>query len=326
MHTAAPAAPSASGARVAGYAFALGAGVLWGTTGVLSTALADLGSSVTAIGFWRVFLAALGFLAYGLVRRDLFRVDRAGLLLVGLGGGVLVAVFEIGYQYAIRGVGVAGAATLLYVAPILVAVFARLILREALTPLRLFLAVAVLVGIWMTVTGHAGGGEGPGLGGVVFAAGIVGGLASALSYTGTTILARWAVPRYGALRVLFLQLAGGSLVLGLGLPLSGQPIEPAGSIAGWSYIAMLGIGSVLLANLAFFAAVRRIEAAPTAVAASIEPVVSALLALVLLGQALTAAGWLGLCLVVGGVAAGYLSETARKPVHSADPVKPLLPA
>lgn len=303
---------TAASARVAGYAFALSAGVLWGTTGILSTLLADLGASVTAVGFWRVLLAALGFLVYGAFRRDLFRVDRLGLLLVGLGGGLLVAVFEVGYQYAIRGVGVAGAATLLYIAPILVAVLARLVLREALTPLRLFLGVAVLIGVWMTVTGHAGAEGGPAVGGGVFAAGVAGGLLSALSYSGTTLLARWAVPRYGAVRVLFLELAGGSLVMGLTLPLFGQSLAPATTLAGWGYVAALGVGSVLLANFAFFAAVRRIEAAPTAVAASIEPVVSALLALALLGQHLTAGGWAGLWLVVGGVAAGYVAETAPK--------------
>jgi drug/metabolite transporter (DMT)-like permease len=44
------------------------------------------------------------------------------------------------------------------------------------------------------------------------------------------------------------------------------------------------------------------------VAATIEPVVGALLALFLLGQQLTAVGWTGLAMVVGGVAAGYRRE------------------
>ena len=55
-----------------------------------------------------------------------------------------------------------------------------------------------------------------------------------------------------------------------------------------------------------------LEAAPTAVAATVEPVVGALLALTLFGQRLTGLGWLGLLLVAGGVAAGYLQE-ARQP-------------
>jgi DME family drug/metabolite transporter len=68
------------------------------------------------------------------------------------------------------------------------------------------------------------------------------------------------------------------------------------------------IGPVLGANFLFFAGVRRIDAAPTAVAATIEPVVATLLALLLFGQQLTPLGWVGLLLVVGGVAAGYWRE------------------
>src|SRR5690606_26691486 len=137
------------------------------------------------------------------------------------------------------------------------------------------------------------------------AAGIAGGLLSAAGFAGSTLLARWAVPRYGAVRVLFYEIAGGTAILGVVLPLVGEPPVPPGTLPGWIYIASLGLGAVLGANFCYFAAVRRIDAAPTAVAASIEPVVGALLALLLFQQYLTGGGWLGLFLVVGRVAAGY---------------------
>ena len=70
---------------------------------------------------------------------------------------------------------------------------------------------------------------------------------------------------------------------------------------------------MLAANILFFTAVKRIEAAPAAVAATIEPVVGTLLALVLFSQRLTTLGWLGLLMVVGGVAAGYIKEGAPEP-------------
>ncbi len=50
------------------------------------------------------------------------------------------------YQFAIAGTGVAGAAALLYTAPVMVAVLAKPLLGEALTPTRLLLAVIVMVG------------------------------------------------------------------------------------------------------------------------------------------------------------------------------------
>lgn len=295
-----------------GFVFALCAGALWGTTGPLSTALYAEGSAVTDVGFWRVVLATLGFLAFGLFRPSLFRIDRRGLVLVGVGGGVLVALFEVAYQYAIAGVGVAGAATLLYTAPVMVALLARAFLGERLTPQRILLAVVVALGVWLTVTGHAGeaGDAATERGRLV---GVLGGLLSAASFAGTTILARWSVPRYGAARVLFFELAGGSLVLALFLPLAGNAPAPAASLAGWIYVGALGLGAVLAANFFFFAGVRRIDAAPASVAASIEPVVGALLALLLFGQGLTPLGWAGLALVVAGVGLGYLREAGEAP-------------
>ncbi len=300
---------SAPRSRLLGYLFALSAGTLWGTTGPLSTALYSEGTQLTSVGFWRVLLAVLGFTVYGLARRDLFRLDRKGFLVVALVGGALVALFEVAYQYAIAGLGVAPAVALLYTAPVIVAVLARVLLGEALTPLRILLASVVMIGVALAVHGgpdaHVGATlVGPG-GRVI---GIMGGLLSAAGYAGSTLMARWAVPRYGAVKVLYWELVGGVVLLALLLPLFGHPIAPPPSAAGWVYVAGLGIGAVILANFAFFAGVRRIDAAPAAVAASAEPVVGSLLALFLFQQGLTPLGWVGLALVVLGVAGGYREE------------------
>ncbi len=300
--------------RLAGYAFALGAGALWGTTGPLSTALYKEGEAITGIGFWRVLLGTAAVAAYGLIaRRDLFKVDRRGLLLVGLGGGALVALFEVAYQFAIAGAGVASAAALLYTAPFLVALLARPLLGEALTRRRLLLAAVVGAGAVLAVQG---GSHGANLAGVTtprLALGVAGGLLAALSYAGTTLLARFAVPRYGVLKMLFLEILGGTVLLGIILPLAGRAPVPPPTAGGWVYIVVLVAATVILANVFFFSATRRIEAAPTAVAATIEPVVGTLLALALFSQRLTALGWLGLLMVVGGVAAGYVEEAQAPP-------------
>jgi DME family drug/metabolite transporter len=294
---------------VAGYLFGLGAGAVWGTTGPLSTALFATGAALTGIGFWRILLGTAALAVFGAARPALFRIDRRGFLLVAGVGGLLVALFEVAYQFGIAGAGVAGAAALLYLAPVAVALLARPILGERLTALRLALAAVVMVGAWLTVRGGH-----PGLGGVPITSlvvGVTGGLLAAASYAGTTILARWAVPRYGTLKVLFLEIAGGTLALAILLPLAGHAPAPPPTASGWLYVLALAAGPVLGANFLFFAAVKRIDAAPTAVAATIEPVVGTLLALALFSQRLEPLGWLGLALVVGGVAAGYLREAVE---------------
>ena len=297
--------------RIIGYLCALGAGATWGTTGPLSTGLYGL-MPATSIGFWRVLIGTVALAVWGLLfRRDLFRVDRRGWLLVGLGGGALVALFEIAYQYAIAGVGVAGAAALLYTAPVIVAVLARVILKEALTPLRVALALMVMVGVALTVTGGSNAGAEAARTGI--AAGIAGGLLSALSYAFTTLMARYAVPRYGVVKVLFLEAVGVVLITGVALTIWGRTPTAPPSFEAWRGLLGLAAGSVLAANFLFFAAVKRIEAAPAAVAATIEPVVGALLAFLLFSQHLTPLGVIGLVMVVGGVATGYLKEGAAEP-------------
>jgi drug/metabolite transporter (DMT)-like permease len=302
--------PLLSSRTVAGYLFALGAGAVWGTTGPLSTALYAEGQALAGIGFWRVLLGVTGLGLYGVavLGRGLFRMDRRGLVLVALVGGALVALFEVPYQFGIAGAGVAGAAALLYLAPMMVAVLAEPILGERLTWVRVALALVVLVGAYLTVTGtrHEVFARPPDAPSVLV--GVVGSLIAAISYAGTTLMARWAVPRYGTLRVLFWELAGGCVFLLIVLMMSGTSLLPPATTGGWLYTLAMAGGPVLGANVLFFAALKRIEAAPTSVAATIEPVVGAVLALLLFDQRLALVGWLGLGLVVAGVASSYLRE------------------
>jgi len=304
---------------------ALGAGILWGTTGPLSTALYAEGAALTAVGFWRVLLGGIALGLWGIKRPDLFRVDRRAVVLVGLFGGICVAGFEVAYQFAIAGVGVAGAAALLYTAPVIVAIAARLVLGEALTPLRLILAIGVMLGATLTVRGGSGiealfASERQGM-----VLGVAGGLIAAASYAGTTLIGRYAVPRYGAERVLFLEIAGATVLLAVLLPAIGETPVPPSGVGAWVYMGLLAAGTVLAANFLFFGALRRVESAPVSVAATIEPVAGAVLAFAMLGQDLTVLGWAGLLLVVVSVAAGYVVEALRAGPPPVPPFNPAAP-
>jgi drug/metabolite transporter (DMT)-like permease len=307
--------PFAAGAgrrsRMTGYALALSAGAMWGITGLVSELLSRSGVEVTAIGFWRVLLGTLGFLVYGLFRPALFRVDRRGLLLAGGVGGVLVALFEVAFQFGFKNLGVAPTVALLYTAPVMITLLAGPLLGERVTPMRLLLAALTTVGAVLAVTG----GEGIKAAGNLWI-GVAAGLGAAVSYAGTTLLARYTVPRYGSERVLFLEIAGGTLVLAIVLPLVGASPVSSGWVPAWMHspvawvqVVALGIVTVVLANFAFFGAAKRIDAAPTAVGASCEPVVGAVLAFLFLHQNPGLMGWIGLALVVSGVAGGYLRES-----------------
>lgn len=300
-----------------GFLCALGAGVVWGTTGPLSTALYAEGQTLTGIGFWRVLLGLVGLGAYGLIAkpREFFKIDRRGLWIVMVGGGLLVALFEVPYQFGIAGAGVAGAAAILYLAPAMVAILANRFLGEPLTVARIGMALVVMVGAYLTVTGTLiDEGERPS-DAPSLAIGVLGGLIAALSYSGTTLLARWAVPRYGALKVLFYELIGGAAFIAVVLLASGAAPLPPATTGGWLFTLAMAVGPILGANVLFFAALERIEAAPTSVAATIEPVAGAVLALVLFNQQLTTTGWIGLALVVAGVAVSFAREDTAEPTE-----------
>jgi len=129
--------------RLTGYLLALAAGATWGTTGPSRP-----GCTGSCPHEHRILAGAARYrlpsaLGTHLPSRAVPRRSRR-LAARGLGGGCLVALFEVAYQYAIAGAGVAGAAAMLYTAPVIVAVLARLVLKEALTPVRLVLALLVM--------------------------------------------------------------------------------------------------------------------------------------------------------------------------------------
>src|SRR5207253_738760 len=157
----------------------------------------------------------------------------------------------------------AGEAILLYIAPVLVAILAKPLLGEKLTALRIVLALVVMAGAALTVQGGSHGAGATAIPLPSLIQGVAGGLLAMVSFAGTTLLARYAVPRYGATQVLFLEILGGIVVLGIVLPPAGHTPLPPHTMGAWMYVLLLSLGSVLAANFFFFAAVRRIDAALT---------------------------------------------------------------
>ena len=98
---------------------------------------------------------------------------------------------------------------------------------------------------------------------------------------------------------------GAAALLALLLPLSGLPITFPTRPAGWGLATLQGIMTLSVANLLFFDGLKRIEAGPAAITATVEPLVATLIATLFLQQTLAATGWLGLTLLVAGVAGAY---------------------
>lgn len=284
--------------RLLGYLEAVAAACLWGSSGIFAVHLFGLGVPPETVALLRPLAGAL-FLLLGLAltRPDSLRIDRAGLVVLGLGGGLAVGVFQVAYQLSTDAVGVPRTVALLYLAPAFVVAASGPLLGEWPSGRRVALVALTLVGVWLSVLGAE---EVPATFGT---SGLAWGVMAGASYAMYTLFGRFATPRYGADRTVLFSTLGACALLATVLPVASGPLVLPSDLRPWLVILAFGALTIALAQFLFFDALGRIEASGASVATAIEPAVAALLATLLLSQGLNPVGWFGVGLIVAGVVA-----------------------
>lgn len=297
--------------RSVGYLEALLAAVLWGSSGIFSVFLFDLGVPPQSLALLRPALGAVMLAGLFVATRGpgSLRLDRRGLAVLGLGGGAVIGLFQLAYQMSIDAVGVPSTVALLYIAPAVVVAASGPLLGEWPTGRRVMLAGLTLVGVWMTVLGADE--VTPEFGG----SGVVWGVLAGLAYAGYTLFGRYATPRFGSRATVLYTVAGSCVWLIATLPLVSDGLVLPSSGSAWALVGAFALVTVAAAQFLFFDALGRIEAGRAAITSAAEPVVAALLATVLLAQGLSPVGWVGVALVVTGVA-GVGADRVRRPAGS----------
>jgi DME family drug/metabolite transporter len=153
-----------------------------------------------------------------------------------------------------------------------------------------------LAGVWLSVFGAED------VTAAFGASGIIWGLLAGVMYAAYTLFGRFATPRYGSIRTVVYSTLGACLFLAVLVPTTTGPIVWPASGAAWALLIVFGALTMAVAPFLFFDALTRIEASQASIATSIEPVVAAILATTLLSQGLSPAGWVGIGIVVSGVA------------------------
>lgn len=293
--------------RSVGYLEALTAAVLWGSSGIFSVFLFGLGVPPQSLALLRPALGAAILAALFLATRGPgpLRLDLRSLAVLGLGGGAVVGLFQLAYQMSVDAVGVPSTVALVYVAPAVVVAVSGPLLGEWPTGRRVTLAGLTLVGVWMTVLGADE--VTPAFGGV----GIVWGVLAGLAYAGYTLFGRFATPRFGSRATVLYTAVGSCVWLAVALPWVSDGLVLPRSGAAWALLGAFALVTVAVAQFLFFDALGRIDAGRAAITAAAEPVVAALLATVLLAQGLSPAGWVGVALVVTGVAGVGFDRVSR---------------
>jgi len=292
--------------RFRGYAEAVGAATLWGSSGIFAVNLFRLGVPPESLALLRPVVGTLILLAIVGVRAPgELRVDRLGLLVLAGGGGVAVGIFQIAYQLSTDAVGVPSTVALLYLAPAVVAAASGPLLGEWPDRTRIALLVLTLTGVWLSVLGADN------VTAEFGSAGVGWGVLAGVSYGAYTLFGRHASPRYGAIPTVVYSTLGSCVFLAVIVPLVSGPVVLPASGEAWALLAIFGLLTIAVAHFLFFDALAHIDASRASIATAVEPVVAAILATLLLGQGLAPLGWIGISLVVAGVAGVGLTSVRR---------------
>ena len=285
-----------AGGETVGTVEVLAAATLWGTSGLFSVWLFREGVGPVDVALFRPLIAAVALALWATIRDRNALWPGRDLAVLWLVGGGVTAVFQLGYQLSTEAVGVPATVGMLYLAPLIVMAVGIPLLGERATRSQVGFGILAVVGVWGVVVGARGADV------MLSPAGIAWGLTTAAGYAGYTLFGRWAAARWSPLTTVLHSQVGATLLLAVVVPLLWGPVSWPRELDAAAMLTTYGLLTDAVAVLLFYDAMRRIPAAKAAVTATIEPVVAAVLAGVVLGQTLTAWGWLGLVLVVGGVA------------------------
>ncbi|WP_258314821.1 DMT family transporter [Streptomyces sp. Act143] len=303
------ASPACSGLPIGrGLLFLTIAGVTWGTAGAvaaLAYAVSDLGP--VALSFWRCASGLVLLGAADLARprpRTAVREALGRKALRAVTTGLGLAVFQTGYLAAVRSTGLAVASVVtLGAGPVFVAVGARLLLGERLGRGGVVAVAGALAGLGVLTLGGGGSAVRPW--------GVLLGLLAAAGGSAMTLLTRrWgrdggadaAGTSVGVFAVTSALLLPFALAEGL-VPHTAEP-----GLLLW-LLAYLAAVPTALAYALYFAGAAAVRSATVSVIMLLEPVSAAVLAVVLLGEHLTATTLLGTLLMLVSVTGLAVAET-----------------
>ncbi|HEY0188971.1 MAG TPA: EamA family transporter [Cellulomonas sp.] len=295
-------APEAAGTSRGALAV-LAAAALWGTTGTAAALAPEVGSlaiGAAAMGVGGLLQAGT---ARGAVRRSapVLRARRGVVLL----GALAVAVYPLAFYSSMRLAGVAvGTVVSIGSAPLASALVERMVDGHRLGRRWAVGAAIGLVGMVLLCVAQSVGttdGTGAGAGARGTVAGVLLGLVAGLTYA----LYSWVAHRLmragassrGAMGAVFG--LGGLLLLPV-LALTGGPL-----LASWGSAAVGGYMAVVpmfAGYLLFGWGLARVPASTATTLSLLEPAVAAVLAVLVLGERLGTAGWVGAALVGGCLA------------------------
>ncbi|HEY6104097.1 MAG TPA: DMT family transporter [bacterium] len=298
--------------RLSGYLAVMGAATLWGISGVVAKGLFNRKISPWTLIEIRLTAAFGILLAIGLSRRASLTVPRKHLgRLILLGLAMTSAQFT--YYFTISVTNVATALFLQYTAPVFVALYGRVAQGESLGWLKGVAIVLAVAGSYFLVTG--------GTGIRVYPLGITTGLLSAVAFGTYAILGRGRVRQAGPTVSLLYALGTGAVFWTIVVPpwrayLAGYTAQE------WLLFAYIVVFGTLLPFGLFLRGLRTISSSMASLTATLEPVVGATAAFLILGEVLAGAQIAGGLAIAAAVVLMQVADIRGSRVEGALPPAP----
>lgn len=282
-------------------------GVLWGTTGVFITYLREAGFDPFQIVFLRSALSTVLLGLFLLITdRKKFKFKLKDIWIFIGTGIVSLMIFTVCNQIAIQYCSMSIASALLYTSPAFIMIFSAFLFKEKLTGRKVTAIIVTIMGCFLVSGLLTPGAE-------VSTIGVIAGIMSGLCYGLYSIFGRYGVEKYDTLTVTFYTFL---LVTIATIPLanlSGIP-EVVTSTNGSILPLMLLFGPVtcLSPYLAYTAGLKGTEPGTAGILATLEPVVSTILSIIIFHEIMNWQKVLGIVMILGSVLIVNLKFSLKK--------------
>ena len=280
-----------------GYFLVVAAACCWATSGVLlKEILIRYAPPPLALAFWRDGLTfAVMFLALGLLRRDLLRVDRRVLLpLVGL-GVISVGAFHVLWVYAVAWIGVAPAHVLNYTAPAFTVLFAWLLWREPISLPKMGAVLLTFAGSLLLAQVYDFSKFQLNWGGYLV------GLGTGVTWATYPIFGKVVLKRYSSWTVVTWAFGLSALTILAPQPLQSFSFPWSQPADIWLWLWLLALVPTVAGFCLYSWGLRYLTASAAVITATIETVVAATLAFLIFGETLNGVQILGGGMIVMGI-------------------------
>ncbi|WP_111494784.1 DMT family transporter [Marinobacter bohaiensis] len=287
------------------------AAALWATTSIAAKTLFNHSElEPIALAFFRLCIACpfFGLLMWRDRRNTTNRISR-GLVIGLMGLGLLQAAYQGTYLWAVDLTG-AGIATLitLCLAPVFVAIAAAPLLGEKPNRTTVIALISAIAGTLLLVSGDVRNPDAARLGGIFIA------VAAAAVYAAFTLTSRHVSGGGSVFTTAFICFTTGAVALApIAAGTGALDILPQLDGLDWLLIAYIGIVPTCVGYVCFFKGMQSTPATTSSIIVTLEPLFAALLAWMILGEALGLLGVIGaVVLTVSVLVASRSGSAARR--------------